>query len=140
MKIRRKKRTLTLLEIMIVLVLIGLIGSVIGVNMKGSLDEGKAFKTRRAREQIKDILMLEVASRGLSIEDAVAKREVIIKESGLVKDPKSILNDGWGVPFEVTVGSNKNTIKVVSQKLKSYEQKKNEKLGIPATDDEEDED
>ena len=41
----QKKRALTLLEIMIVIVLIGIIGSVIGVNMKGSLDAGKAFKS-----------------------------------------------------------------------------------------------
>ena len=48
MKKKKKQYALTLIEIMIVIVLIGLIGSVIGANMKGSLDEGKAFKTKYA--------------------------------------------------------------------------------------------
>ena len=94
------KRNLTLLEIMIVIVLIGLIGSVIGFNMKGSLDEGKAFKTRQAQEQIRDILMLEMA-RGISLDEAVQRREVILANSGLVKNPKTFLKDGWGEEFEV---------------------------------------
>ena len=62
---RRKKRTLTLMEIMIVIVLIGLIGSVIGINMKGSLDKGRAFKTKEAIRQIDDIFSLEIAQRNL---------------------------------------------------------------------------
>src|SRR5438874_1720969 len=104
MKLHRKKRSLTLLEIMIVIVLIGLIGSVIGVNMKGSLDEGKAFKSRQARAQIKDILMLEVA-RGVPIQDVVDRAEVYLANSGLVKNPKKFLNDGWNEPFEVKVNA-----------------------------------
>src|SRR3990167_6260687 len=91
---RRRKRPLTLLEIMIVIVLIGLIGSVIGFNMKGSLDEGRAFKTRQAKEQIKDILMLEVA-RGAPIADVVQQKEQYLRNSGLVLKPKSFLRDGW---------------------------------------------
>ena len=52
-----KKRSVTLLEMMIVITLIGLIASVIGYNMKGSLDRGKAFKTEESQKQIKDILL-----------------------------------------------------------------------------------
>ena len=39
----RKKRAITLLEIMIVILLIGLIGGVVSYNLKGTLDKGKAF-------------------------------------------------------------------------------------------------
>jgi general secretion pathway protein G len=137
MRIRRKKRTLTLLEIMIVIVLIGLIGSVIGVNMKGSIDEGRAFKTEKAQEQIQDILMLEVA-RGTPIDDVIDKREEYLANSGLVKNPKKFLKDGWNEDFEVRVdGRSNETIIVSSAKLRQYKQRKREKLGKAAAEAEE---
>ncbi len=137
---KTKKRALTLLEIMIVIFLIGLIGSVIGVNMKGSMEEGKAFKSRKAKEQIADILMLEVA-RGVSIEEVVKNPQIYLENSGLVKNPETFLNDGWGTPFEIKVGSGKNSGNVVvkSAKLTAYDKKKNEKLGKASTENEDDE-
>ncbi len=133
------KRSLTLIEIMIVIVLIGLIGSVIGFNMKGSLDEGRAFKTRQAKEQIKDVLMLEVA-RGTPIDTVIEKKEEYLANSGLVKDSKKFLKDGWGTEFEVRVsGKSKEEIIVTSDKLKAYVRKKAEKLGKSVSEMEEDE-
>lgn len=129
MKTRRKKRALTLLEIMIVIMLIGLIGSVIGVNMKGSLDKGRVFKTKKAQEQIRDILMLEVA-QGTPIEEVVTERRKYLEASGLVKKADDLLKDGWGQEFEVKVGGRAHEdITVFSARLKRYEDKKNEKLG-----------
>lgn len=124
-----KKRSLTLLEIMIVIVLIGLIGSVIGFNVKGSLDEGKAFKTRQAQEQIQNILMLEVA-KGSSVHDVIERKEAVLQNSGLVKNVKNILTDGWGIPFEISLkGKNQDRISVESAKLTSYEKTKKGRLG-----------
>ena len=137
MKTRRKKRSLTLLEIMIVIMLIGLIGSVIGINMKGSLDEGRAFKTRRAQTQIQDILMLEVA-KGASVEEVLGHKKEYLENSGLVKDGAKFLKDGWGQEFEVKEG-NSGGIVVNSPKLKAYDQKKKAKLGKTVTETEEDE-
>ncbi len=138
MQIRKKKRALTLLEIMIVIFLIGLIGSVIGVNMKGSLDEGKAFKTRQARDQINDILMLEVA-RGVSIDEVVQNPTKYLANSGLVKKPDAFIKDGWGEIFEIKVHeSTKNTLIVRSARLTAYDQKKKEKLGKAHVDAEDD--
>lgn len=139
MYLRRKKRALTLLEIMIVIVLIGLIGSVIGFNMKGSLDEGRAFKTRQARDQIKDILMLEVA-RGTPIDEVIQQRELYLANSGLVKNPRSFLKDGWGQEFVINEDGRRNgNIIVSSERLRAYERKKNEKLGRNLVEIEEDE-
>jgi general secretion pathway protein G len=133
MKIHRKKRTLTLLEIMIVIMLIGLIGSVIGVNMKGSLDQGRAFKTQQARDQIQDILTLQMA-HGTSATEVVAKRAEYLTVSGLVKDPKKFLIDGWGQEFDVSV-NHIGDIVVSSERLKAYERKKREKVGKKHDDD-----
>ncbi|MBS0604733.1 MAG: type II secretion system protein [Verrucomicrobia bacterium] len=138
MKVRKKKRPLTLLEIMIVIVLIGLIGSVIGFNMKGSLDEGRAFKTRQAKDQIQDILMLEVA-RGTPFDEVIQNREKYLENSGLVKKPREFLKDGWGEEFDVRAdGRSGGSIIVKSAKLAAYERKKSEKLGKPVADAEED--
>ena len=129
MKIRKKKRALTLIEIMIVIVLIGLIGSVIGVNMKGSMEEGKAFKTRKGIDQITDILLLEVA-RGATIAEVVADPEIYLENSGLVKNPKNYLKDGWGAPYEIKVsGKNSGNIVVSSSNLNKYDRKKKNKTG-----------
>ncbi len=126
----QKKRALTLLEIMIVIVLIGIIGSVIGVNMKGSLDSGKAFKTEQAMQQIEDILMLQVA-QGTSIDAVVKDPEKYLAISGLVKEPRKFLKDGWDQPFDIKAdGRGNGNIIIKSEKLAAYKAKKNQKLGV----------
>ena len=121
---RRKKRTLTLLEIMIVIVLIGLIGSVIGFNMKGSLEEGRAFKTKKAKEQIEDIFMLELA-RGTSVDYILENKAEVLDNSGLVKNPAEFLKDGWGKEFEIKADGRANDKFIVrSEKLDAYEKKR----------------
>ena len=141
MKMKRKKRPLTLLEIMIVIFLIGLIGSVIGYNVKGSLDEGKAFRSEQGAAQIRDILLLEVA-KGHSIETVLEKKEIFLTSSGLVKDVKKLLNDGWGEPYEISANRYGSDIVIKSNKLKAYNERKRQKLGSGSSledDNEEDE-
>lgn len=121
----KKRHPMTLLEIMIVIVLIGIIASVIGYNMKGSLDEGKAFKTRQAKEQIHDVLLLEYANNNFAIplEEMVKNPEKHLENSGMVKNPKELMLDGWGKRLEVKAV--KGDIKVTSKGLQEYEKKKN---------------
>lgn len=118
---KNKKRSITLLEIMIVIFLIGLIGSVIGFNMKGSMDKGRAFKTQRAREQILDILELQLSDSGVTVDKLVEDPAKYLKASGMVKNPDALLKDGWGQNFEII--QRKNGIKVYSKKLEAYEKK-----------------
>ncbi len=120
-----KKQAFTLLEIMIVICLIGLIGGVISYNMKGSLEEGKAFKTERAKEQIYDILMLEVA-RGHEIEEVVENPREFLMHSGLAKDPDTLLADGWGQAFEIH--ANGSEIIIHSAAYEKYKERKKNKL------------
>ena len=97
---KKQKRAVTLLEMMIVVVLIGLIASVVGVNIKKSLDEGKAFKTERAQEQIHDAILYQVAtSDQYTLKQIVEDEEILQKvldESPLIKDSSSFLKDGLG--------------------------------------------
>lgn len=126
---RQKKRSITLLEIMIVIFLIGLIGSVIGYNVKGSLESGKAFKSEHGAAQIRDILLLE-ASNGINLDVIVADPAKYLEESGLCKDSSKMLKDGWGQPYEIT--SDGVDIIVESKALKIYTDKKTAK-SKPAT-------
>ncbi len=65
---------MTLIEIMIVILLIGMIGGALAFNMRGSMDEGKKFKTRQNIARVYDILMMEHAE-GTSLEEVVEKKE-----------------------------------------------------------------
>ncbi len=135
---RRKKNVMTLLEIMIVIFLIGLIGSVIGVNVKGSLEEGKAFKTKQGMEQIKEILLLEI-DKGAKLANVISKPEYYLKRSGFCKEPAKLLKDGWGVPYIISEDPSEEAesiIKVESQSLSTYNAKKNK--GKPISNSAED--
>ena len=54
-KLKKSKKAMTLLEVMIVIFIIGIISSVIGYNMKGSLEKAKAFKTEIHKIQGEEI-------------------------------------------------------------------------------------
>lgn len=96
-----QKRFLTLIEMMIVMFLIMLITGVVAYNYKGSLDEGKAFKTNNAIKKIDTVLNLAVAQDPSLISDIESRWESILKTSPLVQNPQSLMTDGWGYKFEV---------------------------------------
>ena len=94
------KRHLTLIEIMIVIVLIGLISGVVAYNMRGSLDKGKIFKTEAGAAQVYNILNLAVAE-GTSPEEVAANWKAIVEHSMLAKNPSQLILDGWGNEYIV---------------------------------------
>ena len=114
---QKKRHPLTLLEIMIVIFLIGLIGSVIGYNMKGSLDEGRYFKSDQAAKQIRSLLLLEVA-KGASMDDVIGDPAGNLKNAGIIKNVDKLMKDGWGNDFKVTADG--DDIKVTTIKLEDY--------------------
>jgi prepilin-type N-terminal cleavage/methylation domain-containing protein len=91
-----KKKSLTLIEIMIVIALIGIIGSVVGVNMKKSMDKAKEFKTKAQIQKIEDALNMYYAENSVAPEEILLSTETILKESGLFKDDKNLLKDAHG--------------------------------------------
>jgi general secretion pathway protein G len=118
------KRFITLVEMMIVMFLIAMITGVIAYNYTGSLEEGKAFKTKAGMEKIKTILALDAAASDLdNIGDSWKS---IIANSPLVQNPKELMNDGWGVEYVVRTDETDNgkEIVVISEKYKTYLQKK----------------
>ena len=115
-----KRRCITLIEIMIVMFLIALIAGVITYNYRGSLDEGKAFKTKAAMDKIETILNLSVAEDPGLMDHISSEWVKVIQTSSLVKNPNDLIKDGWGNPFQVTVEG--NVIHVSSPKYEDYKQ------------------
>jgi len=116
-KKKRIKRPMTLLEIMVVIFIIGIIGSVIGYNMRGSMAKGKRFKTERAAEKLQEILMLECDLKNVnpaSITWNPDKIKKVLEDSGMVKDLDGLMKDGWGEPFRVRYIQSRETFEVRS--------------------------
>ncbi|NGX45141.1 MAG: hypothetical protein K940chlam2_00284 [Chlamydiae bacterium] len=132
----KKKRAFTLLEIMIVIFLIGLISSVVGYNMKGSLDEGKSFKTERAKEQLEDLLNLQIA-QGHSEDEVIDKPAAYLKNAGYSK-PDNLIKDGWGEPFKISLVYGE--VRASSAKWENYKAKKKRRGLKKSSYEEDDED
>lgn len=96
-----RKRALTLIEIMIVIFIIGLIGSVIGYNMKGSLDEGKAFKSEQGSRQVYDFLNLQMAQKKDAFDEVLDDPEEALRDSGFVNRPEKLIKDGWNQRYQI---------------------------------------
>lgn len=114
---KQKKRNITLMELMVVMVIIGIISTVIGRGISGSLEKGRKFKTEHSRKQLEEILLLQVALGECRIEDLkdsnIVKAQ--LKKSGLVTKVDDLLKDGWGDPYIIDVGESLNEIKIISQ-------------------------
>ncbi|MCC6127646.1 MAG: type II secretion system protein [Chlamydiae bacterium] len=119
---KKRKNALTLLEIMIVIALITLVTGVIGYNMRGSLDKGRAFRTEQAIEQVHDLLWLAV-SEGIKPADAADKPASTIKKLGLAKNVTKLLQDGWGNQLIVVYDDKKGDFKVESTSYNEYRKK-----------------
>lgn len=111
---------MTLLEIMIVIFIIGIIGSVIGYNMRGSLDKGKAFKTKEGINKLYEIVQLEEAQGNKISSDKSLKEEVerVLNESGLARKPAELMKDGWGNPYNFD--QDEGDLRITSQKYEDY--------------------
>jgi general secretion pathway protein G len=116
---RLKKRFITLVEMMIVMFLIAMITGVIAYNYTGSLEEGKAFKTKAGIEKIHTVLDLYLATNPGERENIATNWKAIVANSQLVKNPNELIKDGWGEEYEVGTDS-QNEIEIKSRKYEAY--------------------
>lgn len=131
---KRKKRALTLLEIMIVIFLITLITGTIGYNMKGTLDRGRAFKTEQAKAQLRDLLLI-CLEEGEKPDEVAKNPSSYLKKYNLAKNSEKIAQDGWGADFEVTYNKNRSDFGIVSQNYNKYKKKLNQAISSDEDDE-----
>lgn len=118
-----KRRYVTLIEMMIVMFLIALITGVVAYNYRGSLDEGKAFKTKTGIQKLETILNLEVAKNPEYRDRIASEWQTVIRSSPLVHDADALTKDGWGAYYQVSVNPDNGAIIVTSQNLEEYNRK-----------------
>ncbi|HEX2580109.1 MAG TPA: prepilin-type N-terminal cleavage/methylation domain-containing protein [Rhabdochlamydiaceae bacterium] len=125
----KKKRAITLLEIMIVILLIGLIGGVVSYNLKGTLDKGKAFASKEGAKKLEDILNLEIQQgtrKALVVaRDNSDNREVVqacLTNSGLISSQqiKKFIKDGWGEYYTIRKVKGQEQVVVTSRRYEEY--------------------
>lgn len=119
-----KRRFVTLIEMMIVMFLIALITGVIAYNYRGSLDEGKVFKTKAGIQKIETILNLELAKNPENRDRISSEWKNIVSHSPIVHDANALVKDGWGEDYKVSLDDQGN-IKVESSKLHEYQKTHN---------------
>lgn len=119
---KNKRKSITLIEILIVIALIAIIGSALAVNMRGSLDKGRAFKTEQNIERIREILLLEKEAGYMEADEIVSEWKKIVEECPIVKG-KDIIKDGWGGEFSVRHLSRSDDFKITSKKFDDYKSK-----------------
>lgn len=111
-----------MIEIMIVMFLIAMITGVVAYNYRGSLDEGKSFKTKAGIEKLENILNMAVSEDPYLLNDIESNWKQIIDKSPLVKDKEALKKDGWGYEYNVTV--NGHEVEVESKHRNAYEASK----------------
>lgn len=117
-----KKKTFTLLEILIVIFLITLITGAIGYNMKGTLDRGRAFRTEQAIAELHDLLLVCV-SEGKTFDQVRQDPVGCLKSTGLAKNPEKLVRDGWDKNFEIRLSRSRDDFKIHSAALINYYKK-----------------
>ncbi len=121
---------MTLIEILIVVLIMGLISAIVGYNFKGALDKGKAFCSEQGARKLEDILNMEIQLGNGNPSDFVnthnrdQSRNIIraIENSGLVpgKQIPSLIVDGWKQPYKIDSLPGQNGVTVTSEKYEQY--------------------
>jgi type II secretory pathway pseudopilin PulG len=127
-KDQRKKRSVTLIEMIVVMLLIATIAGALAYNYQGSLNEGKAFKTKEGISRIKTILSLALAENNdARPEDVATEWTSYVQKSPLSGKSQDLLRDGWGKPYNVRYKVNENggdDFEVTSVGLEAFERQK----------------
>lgn len=119
----KKKQFITLVEMMIVMFLIAMITGVIAYNYTGSLEEGKAFKTKAGIDKIHTILDLHLATHPEDRDSIESKWQEVVKHSPLVKNAEELIKDGWGLDYQVS-RENDGDLSISSEKYNQYQNTK----------------
>lgn len=124
MKKYKRKQSITLIEMMVVITLIGIVGGALAFNMRGSIQKGKVFQSEQNCAKIYDILMMEYATGSLSLREIVDRKEAVLEGAAWCKEGKKLLKDAWGEDIIVKVNASGDDLIVFSSKANGINNKK----------------
>ena len=97
-----KRFYLSLVEIMIAMLIIGLITAALAKNGMGFLNSGKQFTTEQRRKNLEDILILETQQSPRRMQTIEDDWKEIIQHSPYVANPDQYIYDAWDNEFIVS--------------------------------------
>ncbi|ANH78618.1 type II secretion system protein [Candidatus Chlamydia sanziniae] len=124
MKRQKRKQSITLIEMMVVITLIGIVGGALAFNMRGSIYKGKVFQSEQHCAKAYDILMMEYATGGTSLKDIILRKEAILEEASWCKEGKKLLKDAWGEDLIVELNDKGDDLVIFSKRVQSSNSKK----------------
>ncbi|SYX09404.1 Tfp pilus assembly protein FimT [Chlamydia poikilotherma] len=116
MKKQKRKQSITLIEMMVVITLIGIVGGALAFNMRGSIQKGKVFQSEQNCAKVYDILMMEYATGGASLREIVDQKESVLEGAAWCKDGKKLLKDAWGEDIVVKLNDQGDDLIVFSKR------------------------
>lgn len=121
--IRKIRKTLTLIEMLIVIALIGIIGSALAYNMSSGLSKGKEFRNEQNKRKIRNMLDYEIFTNGQNPSE-VAKDWLSYIQRSTLRDRdqtvEQLTQDGYGSVYHVTYDEHLDQIVVLSSKDQGY--------------------
>lgn len=121
--VKKKRRALTLVEMLIVITLIGIIASALAVNLGGGLRKGQEFKTQQGKKKIQNILYYEMTQNMRDPQEVVNDWEQIVADSPLRDRDvpvEELIKDGYGQPYEVFYDEERGDIRVRSSRDEGF--------------------
>lgn len=122
-----QRRYVTLIEMMVVMFLIALIAGALAINLGGSFEEGKAFKTKTGIDKLEAILDLEIAKYPQSATQIQNNWKELARSSPIFKE-ESLLKDGWGEDYNVSYNAENGGVYIYSKKYEEYQRTHNSSI------------
>ncbi len=112
MQNKRRRRAVTLIEMVIVMILIATITGVLAVSYRRMLEKGNAFKTEQRMHRLEAIITTYIMENPAILEnksgalDKIETWRPAIDESPLAGEKADdMMRDGWGKLFSISVPS-----------------------------------
>ena len=96
--VRRGRRAFTIVEVMIVLVIIGLIGAIVGINLVGAAEEARIRTTKATLQNIQSALKMYYGSNGF-YPTSSGDLTVLVQQNILQLGSAPL--DAWSTPIEL---------------------------------------
>jgi general secretion pathway protein G len=109
---KARRQSVTLIEMIIVMILIATITGALALNYQKSLDRGRLFATQQRVERLRAILTLYFS---MHPDEAGTNTDyiTIINDSGLgPPKPEQLLKDDWGQDFQIVIDRNNGDPKI----------------------------